>query len=89
MKCPICVDKKMKSCVYNLGSYSTSVAYTPYYDEEGEYHDHDGNWNTQNFSCSMGHKWSETSRRSCPSCDWGKDEVTKKIHIQKQEENNV
>ena len=89
MKCPICVDKKMKSQVYDLGG-SVTLMYCPtYYDEDGEYHNHDSNWHNHQYRCSLGHEWSEKWQSPCPNpnCDWGKgDEVTHTLTIKNQEE---
>jgi len=84
MKCPICVEKKLKSCVYVGISTSTLMYCAPYYDEDGKYHSHDSNVNATEYNCSQGHKWSESHIGICPSCDFGKD--SKKITIYNSEE---
>lgn len=71
MKCPICQEKGLKSQVYPNGGTSTALFCQPYYDEDGKYHHHDMNTYTEGFSCSLGHKWSESSKGKCPSCDFG------------------
>lgn len=73
MKCPVCVEKGLKSSVYPGMMTSTAMYCPPYYDEDGNYHSHDGNTHTTNYSCSQGHTWAESSKGTCPSCDFGKD----------------
>lgn len=87
MKCPVCVDKKMKSYVYDLGGSTTLMYCPPYYDEEGEYHSHDMNWHHHQFRCSMGHTWGESWQDPCPNpkCDWGK-EAAHEVRVVNQEE---
>jgi len=79
MKCPVCEKENLKSRVYPGVSMRTLMYCTPYYDEDGNYHSHDSNTTTTNYSCSNGHQWSESSKGVCPSCDFGKD--SKKICI--------
>jgi hypothetical protein len=84
MKCPVCVEKNLKSSVYPGMSTSTLLWCPPYYDEEGKYHCHDGNNHKTDYNCSQGHVWSESNTGVCPSCDFGKD--SKKITIHNSEE---
>lgn len=86
MKCPVCEEKKMKSCVYIGHSMSTLMYCTPYYDEEGLYHHHDSNTSTTTYTCSVGHAWSESQKGSCPSCEFGRD--SKVVNIHNSEETN-
>ena len=74
MKCPRCQDLKMKSTIFHMGSSSTLMASYPYWDEEGEHHNHDMNWTTSSYRCSRGHEWSEKYQNPCPNpdCDWNK-----------------
>lgn len=73
MICPVCKDQGIKSCVYG-GSHGsmTAVHYTPFYDEEGHYHNHDRNILTLEFECSAGHKFMRQSHGGCgaPGCDF-------------------
>jgi hypothetical protein len=74
MKCPKCVELGMKSCVYGGDVGESTLMYcAPYYDEDGKYHNHDMNSTTYRLHCSNGHRWVETVRGQCPSCDWGHD----------------
>ena len=43
MICPICKFKKIKSIVKPHGGSSTAMYCSPYYDENGNYHNHDLN----------------------------------------------
>lgn len=85
MKCPVCSEKELKSCVYVGMSTSTLMYCAPYYDEDGEYHSHDSNTHAINYSCSNGHDWIESSTGICPSCDFGKN--SKQIRVLNPEEN--
>ena len=57
MKCPVCIEKGLKSCVY-VGATTTTLMYAqPYYDEDGNYHYNDPNTIYTSYHCSRGHKW--------------------------------
>lgn len=71
MKCPVCIEKGLKSSVYPGGGSCTAMYCAPYYDKDGKYHNHDMNTSTFGYSCSRGHRWSVSSNGSCPSCDFG------------------
>lgn len=71
MKCPQCVKEGKKSKVYPGVSMTTAMWCPPFYDEEGNYHHHDSNVTTTEYSCSNGHKWTEKTSGSC-WCGWGK-----------------
>lgn len=71
MKCPVCVEKGLKSSVYPGFGSCTAMYCAPYYDEDGKYHHHDMNTSTFSYSCSRGHTWTISSSGKCPSCDFG------------------
>lgn len=73
MKCPQCVANGNKSIVYTHGGSSTLLSFTPYYDEEGLFHNHDPNVFTNGYSCNKGHKWSVKALRPCLNCDYGQE----------------
>jgi hypothetical protein len=52
----------------------------PGYDESGEYHNHNPNWNISTYECENGHKVRRSTRSSCPApdCDYG-DEVRMEV----------
>lgn len=54
------------------------MGHSPYWDEWGEYHNHDPNWNGTTFRCSQGHQWTERWLSPCPVCEYGREshEVT-------------
>ncbi len=66
MKCPECDATR----VYDLGGRSTLIAFCPYY-ENGIYHSHDPNINSNMYRCSNGHMFEIKSYTRCPSCDYG------------------
>jgi hypothetical protein len=69
MICPECSVEGRKSKVYPGLSTVTLMASAPYYDEDGEYHDHDPNITTTRFACSNGHDWQEKKGPAeCPVC---------------------
>ena len=72
MRCPTCVDQDRTSRVYPRGASKTLMYFSPYYDEEGEYHHHDNNTVTESFRCSNGHEWTAERRDPCPNpkCTW-------------------
>jgi hypothetical protein len=49
------------------------MGWQPYYDEDGQYHNHDPNWTTQGFRCSKGHNWQTSSQKPCPNCLYGRE----------------
>jgi hypothetical protein len=69
MKCPTCVAEGKKSTVSVGIGMTTCAYYTPFYDEDGKYHYHDGNITTTELSCSNGHTWAQRSGNSC-WCGW-------------------
>ena len=79
MKCPKCEEEGKRSRVYDKGGTSTLMYCTPYYDEEGVYHNHDSNTITHYYECSEGHKFRTKGTGTCPNCDFGKDSL--KIEI--------
>ncbi len=70
MKCPECVEEGIKSRVMPGSGSVTLAYYQPFYDEDGIYHNHDGNTTFIPYTCSNGHSWEESSRGSCPNCGW-------------------
>lgn len=70
MRCPECVSVGVRSTV-TPGLMTTTLMWSPpFYDEDGQYHDHDPNKRVSHFTCSNGHAWSETRLQKCPSCGW-------------------
>lgn len=41
------------------------------YDDDGNYHSHDPNWNRSTYECENGHTVFRQTRSSCMSCDFG------------------
>ena len=68
MKCPECVKEGKRSRVFVGGSFTTLMGFYPYYDDDGEYHSHDPNKKTTQFSCGNGHVWSKSHYTPCPTC---------------------
>jgi len=71
MKCPVCIEKGLKSTVSIGISMSTCMGFSQYYDEEGNLHVHDPNRMTTSYNCSKGHRWSNSRIGSCSNCDYG------------------
>lgn len=72
MICPECLKENKESRVYPGVSYSTCMYYFPYYDEKGNFHNHDSNITTTDYSCSNDHKF-QTKRSGSCWCGWRKD----------------
>lgn len=70
MICPECKKEDKKSIVQEHGGISTLMYYQPFYDEDGKRHNHDGNRFTMSYSCSNGHKWLDTLKKTCSNCEW-------------------
>lgn len=73
MKCSDCVKEGKASKLYPpTGDFSTAMGSHPYYDEKGRYHRHDPNLHSEEWSCSNGHRWVESSIDACPvkKCEW-------------------
>lgn len=76
-RCPFCEKEGKKSSLPIPGSTTTDIYCPPYFDEEGEYHNHDENWNTAIWECSLGHRFMRRTRSSCPAGDFGgEDDIT-------------
>jgi hypothetical protein len=73
MKCEECVEAGEKSRVTGGGGSRTLMGHSPYYDEDGIYHNHDPNTMTSSYSCSNGHRWVTKGKGRCPAdgCDHG------------------
>jgi hypothetical protein len=69
MICETCKAEGKTSKVYGGMGTVTCAYYQPYYDEQGEYHNHDANIKTSGYSCSNGHSWTVQSTGSC-WCGW-------------------
>lgn len=72
MKCPECVEEGKKSCVMICYLHAGYRHDTPFYDEDGTYHDHDASNETQYYRCTREHDWSGNVLHTCPNpnCDW-------------------
>lgn len=70
MKCPSCALSQQRSKVYSRGVISTLWGYTPYYDENGVYHIHDGNTVRWEYQCSNSHRWVLIGHNECPANDY-------------------
>ena len=59
------------------------MGFTPFYDEEGEYHRHDPNTRSFEYECSNGHIFKIRKPVECPneSCDYGKDSNSQQLHL--------
>lgn len=69
MKCPECEAAGLSSRVVQIAKFvripSRPVAF---YDETGEYHEHDLFSVRTPFKCSQGHAWNHDSWTNCPTC---------------------
>ena len=65
--CPQCKEVGLKSTVYP--GITTAMYCQPFYDEDGNFHDHGDNTATSEYSCSNGHKWTESPKGKC-WCGW-------------------
>lgn len=77
MFCPVCQEQGLKSKVFaSGGGRTTLMGFTPYYDEEGNYHSHNPNTTTRSYKCSEGHVWEVRSTQGCPNpdCDYKYEE---------------
>jgi len=76
MKCLQCVEKGERSSISIGANTTTLMGHTPYYDEDGVFHNHNPNRSTVVYSCSKGHSWTVSSKMKCPAikCDWNKEE---------------
>lgn len=70
MKCPECIKQGLRSTVRNLGSMKTLMSFEPWYDEDGNYHSHDGNRIQTGYKCANDHVWSTETYDKCPQGDY-------------------
>lgn len=72
MKCQECEKAGHRSKVFRGGGVSTAMGGQTFWDEDDRFHRHDPNTTTWEYSCSNGHRWSETHSHACPvdGCEW-------------------
>jgi hypothetical protein len=77
------MERHIRRCTVYVPGYgaSTDMAFHPFYDENGVYHNHDGNTHGESWSCSNGHRWHRSWQSICPApdCEWNvtrKDKIT-------------
>ncbi len=70
MKCATCVATDRRSTVTSSGGFTTLMGWSPYYDEDGQYHSHDPNTHSASFHCSNGHDWQTSARPECEQEDY-------------------
>ena len=63
--CPVCQEDNQTSKVTEQGSSTTCLYCEPFYDEEGNYHNHDRNTTTTVFKCSNGHTFVRKGHAGC------------------------
>lgn len=68
--CPECQRLGGKSKVLVGASDRTLLWSTPYYDEDGQYHNHDSNITTTVYTCSKGHEFIRKSKVLPCWCGW-------------------
>lgn len=76
MICEQCKEEGKKSTVTPGASSVTVLVPNNYYDEAGNFHQHDGNTTTTPYRCSNGHKWSDKKQSTC-WCGWPQKEAPK------------
>jgi len=72
MKCPTCEAEGKESFISHGSSDTTLMHYEPFYDEKGQFHNHNGNDVQTAYRCSNGHEWAEHSTSKC-WCGWPDD----------------
>ncbi len=72
MKCPFCEQEGKKSKVTIGPGGSTLMGYSVFYDEDGQFHNHDPNTHSVQYACSNGHRFVDKEIRGCPSCNYGR-----------------
>ncbi|HUU59961.1 MAG TPA: hypothetical protein VMZ50_10480 [Phycisphaerae bacterium] len=70
MICPQCRAEGRRSTVTAGAGSMTSAYYPPFYDEDGKHHVHDANGGSQEFTCSNGHRWRESTGPAPCWCGW-------------------
>src|SRR4051794_25872671 len=58
--CAACRAEGKKSRVFEGAAFRTAMGVARYYDEDGDYVVEDPNKTTISYSCSRGHRWTET-----------------------------
>lgn len=76
--CKECSSKGLKSkiLIFKKNSYSSNR--NIYYDEEGNYHEHDKHTYNYEYKCEYGHSWSKSEINAC-WCGFNKEIATKII----------
>jgi hypothetical protein len=69
MICPTCKSAGFTSVIRVASQSTTCMYFTPHYDEDGNYHNHDANRFRSDAYCSRGHNLEITSFGTC-QCGW-------------------
>lgn len=82
MICPECESQGLKSILRRDDAFFQSAIYRLeyYWDEDGNYHNHDDAPNICFWYCSNGHKLKSVYYRPCPECGYIAGE-TKDLHL--------
>lgn len=72
--CPYCKEEGNKSKLFESMSASTCMYSSPFYDEDGIYHNHDPNILTTDYKCSNGHIFIVRAKIKCPNCKFGSEQ---------------
>lgn len=69
--CPQCVNDGTTSTVHTSCGFTTHAGVSSYHDENGNFHSHNSNETTSDWSCSLGHAGKAYSMSGCPykMCD--------------------
>ena len=73
--CPVCAATGERSRVTYEHKPMREAVYIEvemYYDEDGDWHQHDPMPNVASFVCSKGHRWSDHQPKACSTegCEW-------------------
>jgi len=80
MICPKCKEQERKSTI-SMGLMRSTAMYCPsFYDEEGKFHAHDLNSRSTSYVCSNGHNIIVINGNKCPSCDFGREDITEVVN---------
>lgn len=76
LKCPQCIESGQRSKVYDQGGSTWAMGWSPYYDEDGQYHAHNPNSVQVAYKCTNDHTFQRVYEKPCPNenCEYGKGE---------------
>lgn len=76
MKCAVCETEGLTSKLYQGLKVRRPGRAAEWWDEDGNFHNHEGTTTVTPFFCSRGHRTEHIGRTACPTCGRPVDPAT-------------